>query len=190
MVLECILLGLLAKPASGYDLKREFDTAINHFWYADIAQVYRTLQRMEESGLLKSKEVESGQGPSRRVYRRTAAGRRKLFAWLRDEPVIGPQRYEYVAQVVFLGQLGDCDETLRFLAQTRSQLTSRLAVLKHIADSEPEPDLHKVSDPDFHAFLGLNLGIQTTQSRIQWCDEAIALVQQRQRIAERSHAHD
>lgn len=179
MSLENILLGLLAEPASGYDLKRAFDTVINYFWHADIAQVYRTLQRMEDKGLLKSSEVPSDQGPPRKVYRRTASGRKQLFVWLREAPEFSPERRSSVAQLVFMGQLGDLDQTLCFLRQLRDELTSRLAVLKHIESGEPEPDPLKMSDEDFHGFLGLQMGIRTTASRIDGCDASIELTEKR-----------
>ena len=179
MGLENILLGLLAEPASGYDLKRAFDTAINYFWYADIAQVYRTLQRMEEKGLLKSKEVLSDQGPPRKVYRRTAAGRKQLFAWLREAPEFNPERHTYVAQLAFMGQLSDLDRTVEFFRQMRDRLTSRLAVLKHIEASEPETDILRMSEEGLHGLLSLQMGIRTTEARIKGCDVSIQLVRRR-----------
>ena len=175
--LENILLALLAKPASGYDLKRTFETTINHFWYADIAQIYRTLQRMEQSGTVKCKEIPSEQGPARKVYRRTPAGRKQLFAWLQEDPVETPERRTSVAQLVFMGQLGDLDETARFLQQLRDQLVLRLAVLNEIKAEEPDPD--RMNDEDLHGFLGLEMAIAVTQSRIAGCDSSLEIVQER-----------
>lgn len=178
MALENIILGLLSQPASGYDLKRTFDTVINYFWYADIAQVYRTLQRMETNGLLKSKELPSEQGPQRKVYRRTAAGRKQLHQWIRHTPEIGQERHAYVAQLVFLGELDRHEETLRFLRQLRDAFTSRHAVLKHIEASEPDL-IESMNADDFHGFLGLRMGIQITEARISWYDDAIKLAEKR-----------
>lgn len=186
MDLENILLGLLLRPASGYDLKRAFDTAVNYFWRADIAQIYRTLGRMETKGLLKSKEVPSAQGPARKVYRRTARGRKQLQSWLSQEPHFGPERATYVAQMVFMGEMSDLAETLRFLGQMRDAFTSRLAVLKHILVSEPEADPNRMTAEDFHGYLGLQMGIQTTESRVKSCDWAIGTV--KARIMELEHA--
>lgn len=181
MELENILLGLLREPASGYDLKRAFDTSINYFWHADIAQVYRTLGRMEDKGLLKSKELPSEQGPPRKVYRRTAAGNKQFQAWLHDEPTIVGQRYSYVAQLVFLGQLDDLDETERFLSQIRDAFISRLAVLKHIEACELEEDLDRLSSREFHSYLGLQMGIQVMESRVAWCDQTLKVIRRRRK---------
>ena len=118
-------------------------------------------------------------GPPRKVYRRTAAGRKQLFAWLREAPEFSPERHTYVAQLAFMGQLGELDQTLQFLRQMRDQLTSRLAVLKHIEASERETDIRTMNDEDFHGLLGLQMGIRTTVSRIEGCDASIAMVERR-----------
>ena len=42
MPLEHILLGTLARPASGYDLKAGFESSARHFWYAELQQWLRS----------------------------------------------------------------------------------------------------------------------------------------------------
>ena len=52
MALARIILGLLAlAPMTGYDLKRHFDSSVRHFWWADKAQIYRTLATLVAGGL-------------------------------------------------------------------------------------------------------------------------------------------
>ena len=47
MSLEYAILGFLNYlPLSGYDLKKMFDTSVQHFWPADQSQIYRTLARL------------------------------------------------------------------------------------------------------------------------------------------------
>ena len=179
MHLENILLALLADPSSGYDLKRAFDGVINYFWQADIAQVYRTLQRMEAKGLLKSKEVVSEQGPPRKVYRRTALGRKQVFAWLRGGPDFGTERHTYVAQWVFHHQLDDLGETLRFARRLRDSFAARLELLRGIEAEEPTTDVQAMSHQELGGYLGLQLGIETTASRVAWCEQTIKILEAR-----------
>ena len=61
-----ILLGLLREPASGYDLKAEFEKMIRHYWSAELSQIYPTLKRMEGQGWLASATEPSDRGPDRR----------------------------------------------------------------------------------------------------------------------------
>ena len=92
MSLENILLGLLRSPKSGYELKDEFDAGVANFWPAELSQIYVTLKRLTKRGWLANRVEPSGKGPDRRVYRRTADGRRALRAWLAGEPQIGDER--------------------------------------------------------------------------------------------------
>src|SRR5258705_13680872 len=54
MSLAHAILGMLqTRPMTGYDLKVEcFDNSIAHFWQADQAQIYRTLDKLAEDGLV------------------------------------------------------------------------------------------------------------------------------------------
>ncbi len=47
MSLKHAILGFLElSPFSGYDLKKAFDGSVQHFWPADQAQIYRTLNQL------------------------------------------------------------------------------------------------------------------------------------------------
>ncbi|MGW2586967.1 PadR family transcriptional regulator, partial [Streptomyces virginiae] len=48
---HAILVSLLEKPGSGYELARRFDRSIGYFWTATHQQIYRVLGRMEGNGL-------------------------------------------------------------------------------------------------------------------------------------------
>ncbi len=97
MNLDSILLAMLNEPTSGYDLKAAFDRTVNHFWPAELSQIYRTLKRLEKAGLLKSRRQPSDRGPDRRVYRRTAAGRKELRHQLLADPQFVDERLPYIA---------------------------------------------------------------------------------------------
>ena len=85
MSLEFSILGFLHyHPYSGYDLKKAFDTSVRHFWSADQSQIYRTLGRLTEQGLVEMEVVEQTERPDRKVYHITQAGREALSRWLRS----------------------------------------------------------------------------------------------------------
>ena len=68
MSLRHAILGFLNyKPFSGYDLKKVFDTSVQHFWPADQSQIYRTLSRLADAGLVEVQVVEQQQRPDRKV---------------------------------------------------------------------------------------------------------------------------
>lgn len=181
MSLDHILLGMLATPAAGYDLGRQFEASARLFWSAELSQIYPTLRKLERAGFLTSEKVPSDQGPDRRVYRRTPAGTAELAEWLRKRPELGRLRLPHVAQFFFLGQLDDLEETARFVRALREDLIERLRVFAEIdrliraesgdpATFEGEP---------FHHYASLRQGVLTAEARLAWCDETLAAIEAR-----------
>jgi DNA-binding PadR family transcriptional regulator len=193
MSLEYILLGLLRSPKSGYELKVEFDTGVANFWPAELSQIYVTLKRLTKRGWLADRVAPSGKGPERRVYRRTAAGRRELRVWLAGEPQIGDERYSYIAQVYFLEECRDLKATLAFLAKLRHALVRRLDSLRAIdrAGAEATPDYpDRLPLDEFHQQLTLQLGVGVGAARLAWCDGSIRRVKARLARKRNPHAND
>lgn len=87
MALEhAILVSLLEKPGSGYELARRFDRSIGYFWAATHQQIYRVLKRMESDGCVDAREVAQQARPDKKEYSVTALGRAALSRWL-HEPI-------------------------------------------------------------------------------------------------------
>ncbi|MEU1075494.1 MULTISPECIES: PadR family transcriptional regulator [unclassified Streptomyces] len=87
MALEhAILVSLLEKPGSGYELARRFERSIGYFWTATHQQIYRVLKRMESDGLLAVREVAQEGRPDKKEYSVAAPGRAALSRWL-HEPI-------------------------------------------------------------------------------------------------------
>ncbi len=77
---ELVVLGLLADgPAHGYDLIERLRERSMGFWIeVGKASVYQTLHRLEARGLITGKVQDSNDGPDRRVFRISKAGRDRL----------------------------------------------------------------------------------------------------------------
>lgn len=182
MSLEHILLGMLREPATGYDLKTSFNEGARYFWSAELSQIYPALQKMEKRGWLKSRREPSEKGPARRVYTRTPSGTRALHAWLQGEPVVGTERFAYIAQLIFLGEMEDLDRTLAFLQQLRGKLAATLVYLQQAYDDlngrVPSPPTG-LTDVDFHEWLCIQLGVRSLTAKLAWCDESLQQVQVR-----------
>ena len=85
MSLPHVLLGLLdGSPASGWDLKRRLAEDPARGWDADLSQIYPALRRLLRGGYVSLKRRRSANGPPRREYRVTPAGRRELKEWLAE----------------------------------------------------------------------------------------------------------
>ena len=81
------LLGLLERePSHGYDLKRDYDAFFGRGKQLPFGQVYATLGRLARDGKVIGGDAEPGDGPDRKRYAITDAGRHEVDAWL-AEPV-------------------------------------------------------------------------------------------------------
>lgn len=101
MSLENGILGYLSmKPMSGYDIKKLFNMSAAYFWPADQAQIYRTLKKLETSGLIEVSSFEQGAGPSKTLYAITERGRETLRSWL-----LNTKLSDFIARLPFLVQL-------------------------------------------------------------------------------------
>lgn len=176
MSLPNILLGMLATPASGYDLKQRFEQRERHYWSANLAQIYPTLNRMEREGLLESTQQPSDKGPPRKVYRRTTKGTETLMDWLRGGPEVQTDRLSWLAQVGFLSELSRPDQR-RFFEQLREEFIRHREELAAIeqdwAGSDPRfPDA--LPDDELFGHFTLRLGLSKYRTIVEWCDECLA----------------
>ncbi len=77
----CLLLLLYDETGYGYGLIEK----LVHFGFSqeelNVSTLYRTLRKMEKEGLVSSLWEEGGQGPRRRVYEITEAGKKNLDQW-------------------------------------------------------------------------------------------------------------
>ncbi len=157
MSLDYILLGVLEEPRSGYELKQWFDEVFSFFWNADQSQIYRTINRLADQGLVTGKEASSSIGPDKRVYRTTAKGKAELKRWLKDGPVSPAQRTAVYAQLIFLARMPDADAA-QFLAAMKTQADGLVAALEHAPDDDvPQPDEDRRVAFFNRASLGLGL---------------------------------
>ncbi|MEX1248508.1 MAG: PadR family transcriptional regulator [Anaerolineales bacterium] len=78
------ILGLLAQhPRHGYELRAAFEALVGGegIWDVKPAQIYTTLTRLEESGLVAEEELGQDGGPEKRIYGITPQGRSELSTW-------------------------------------------------------------------------------------------------------------
>jgi PadR family transcriptional regulator, regulatory protein PadR len=73
-----ILHSLRLKPMHGYALTKHIKAVSDNLLHIEEGSLYPALQRMLKAGWLKSEEGVSAKGRPTRIYRLTAAGRRRL----------------------------------------------------------------------------------------------------------------
>ncbi|MFE9044563.1 PadR family transcriptional regulator [Streptomyces sp. NPDC007818] len=127
MALEhAILVSLLEKPGSGYELARRFERSIGYFWTATHQQIYRVLKRMENDGWVAAREVPQQGRPDKKEYSVADLGHAALSSWL-HEP-IEPESVRHDLAVKIRGAAFDDPAGLvREVERHRQAHTDRLA---------------------------------------------------------------
>ena len=187
MSLHDVVLSLLREPMSGTDLARLFDSTISHFWSVDLSQIYRALDRLEEDGEVRSRSVPSSRGPARRVFRLTAAGKRRLEAWISAPPKVPAAKFEYLAQL-FSVTADDAprDRACELLKGMRGEAAAAVAALTELDGAfkgfKGYPD--KMPAALFYPWLTLRHGLRRRQAFLEWIDECLEILHRRPRKAD------
>jgi DNA-binding PadR family transcriptional regulator len=98
------VLGLLLDgSAHGYDLQRRLRAGFGPVWRVAWSQLYSVLRSLEQRGWIRGTTGSASDGPPRRTYILTAAGRAAFFSWA-EAPVarLRDVRVEFLAKLYFL----------------------------------------------------------------------------------------
>ena len=102
MDVKTVCLGILTEgPASGYDLKKEFESTFGHFFVAGYGSIYPALSSLAEQGLVSCEEIPQDGKPDRKVYEIAAAGREFLIEALQNPSPCHKMRSEFLATLCF-----------------------------------------------------------------------------------------
>jgi DNA-binding PadR family transcriptional regulator len=102
MDVKTLCLGLLTfGEASGYDLKKTFESSLGHFYAAGFGSIYPALASLADAGHVTCEEVPQDGRPDRKVYRITEAGRAHFAAQLAHTEPRHKIRSEFLAMLYF-----------------------------------------------------------------------------------------
>jgi PadR family transcriptional regulator AphA len=142
--LEHLLLGiLLVKPRTGYELSRYMETdGVFLRPKTQMSQVYRSLAKMSESGLVTFTTSARPGAQDAKIYRATAAGAELFMEWLRTpfEPVMAQYSHEFRARLFFSGFLGE-DALIELLTTEIDARRRQIATFRHrdrTIEAEPQ----------------------------------------------------
>jgi DNA-binding PadR family transcriptional regulator len=160
---------------SGYDLKRNFDESVRHFWPATQSQIYRTLDRMANEGWVRVEMVEQRDRPDRKVHHLTDKGRTELRRWLTSPLDLPTARHQWLIQVFFAHQLSD-EEILAMFEGKAERLRQRLAVLRTDVQSVIDEGYAQVGSARARRLWQFTLdhGVAHLESELRWVEQAIA----------------
>jgi DNA-binding PadR family transcriptional regulator len=162
-----LVLGMVRLGArSGYEIKQAVELSLRFFWTISPAQIYPSLERLEEGGLIKGTSERLG-GRRRRIFTITRSGETILREWLRQEE---PMRFELrdigLVKLFFADAL-DRNDALALLTMVKRRSEERVATLSSI---EPVA-LSSERDGNVYPMLTLRMGIAFHQAMLNVCGE-------------------
>ena len=102
MDVKTVCLGMLTEgAASGYDLKKQFESSFGHFFAAGYGSIYPALSSLAEQGLVDCEEIPQDGKPDRKVYRINSQGWKFLRRALTKTDPCHKVRSEFLAMMCF-----------------------------------------------------------------------------------------
>ena len=159
------LLGLLAqRPRHGYELHAAFEAVVGgaQNWDVKPAQIYTTLARLEEGGLVREDSVEQGGGPEKRIYAITRQGRETLTEWFGAGVEPEHQRDEFFVKLMLILATGEASP--RKVIQTqRARLYRELhAITAQRKRANPKTELAQI--------LLMDKTVMHLEADLRWLD--------------------
>jgi PadR family transcriptional regulator AphA len=177
MSLKYAILGILnVIPMTGYDLKTQvFDISVQHFWPADQAQIYRTLNKLAEQGWVEAHLEPQESRPDRKVYTITEEGRAALDAWLRDYHPSMTIRDAFLVQLFFAEDLPN-EELLGVIDRQIAEHEAHQAALQAIPipPRESQPDNRRLA----LQHLTLDYGLALEEMTLRWLADCHATIEE------------
>jgi PadR family transcriptional regulator AphA len=168
---EFAILGLLASgPRSGYDIRKEVQDTLSHFWNESIGHIYPMLRRLHGKGLV-SRKTESTPGkPDRHVYAITEDGLAELRRWLVEPIEPSPPRLEILLKLYF-GAHTAPSVLIDHVVKYKRARQYALGALEGAAASLPADDAD-----NSYLKLTLSAGLHSARAAVAWSDEALAIL--------------
>ena len=158
------LLGLLVKqPQYGYELRASF-TALaggRENWDVTPAQIYTTLNRMLESGLINAADADPA-AAEKRVFSITPAGREELGRWLQSDIRPTPQQDAFYLKLMLSRDLDFVDTTELIRIQRTGLYRDLHRATARREKLDPRSDLARI--------LLLDKAIMHLEADLRWLD--------------------
>jgi DNA-binding MarR family transcriptional regulator len=113
-------------------------------WDVKPAQIYTTLARLEEGGLVRKEGVEQDAGPEKRIYSLTPEGQKQLDAWFASGVEEDHQRDEFFVKLMLSMNVGGADPYRVIQAQRASLYQSLHDATERRGRLDPRTELSRI----------------------------------------------
>ena len=180
MSLKHALLGILGYgQMTGYELKQFFDSSVQHFWNAELSQIYPTLKSLEEVGFVDMHVEVQQNRPNRKVYAITEPGRDEFLRWVRAPQQPADLRDPFLIKVFFGTQI-PIEDILVLLRRQMEEQQKVLAFSETVLRDKIRDGVehsHSTRNGLFWT-LTLELAIAYRRAYIEWCEKSMHLLEE------------
>lgn len=169
---HALLVSLSERSGSGYQLTRRFDRSIGHWWRASHQQIYKTLARMSENGLVTYVEQAQDGKPDKKVYSITDTGRKTLSEWIRTPGKDATDRRELATKIRGAAP-SDLPDLMAEVRRVRDLHAERAELFRSF-ESRDYPDPAGLTGTQLQQYLVLRGGVLSEQGTVDWLDEVLA----------------
>jgi DNA-binding PadR family transcriptional regulator len=159
------LLGLLGqRPRHGYELHAAFEAVVGgeEIWDVKPAQIYTTLSRLKDGGLVAEQALEQDGGPEKRIYAITAEGKQELDNWF-AEPVLGEHKRDEFFLKLMLSLAMEGVDTCSIVYAQRASLYKELhEITAQRSACDPTAELAHI--------MMLDRAIMHLEADVHWLD--------------------
>jgi len=179
MSLKHALLGILTvKPMTGYELKQFFDSSVQHFWNAELSQIYPTLKQLEEQGWVDKRVEVQESRPNKKIYEITSDGRVEFARWVRQPMPASDMRDPFMIKVFFGAEL-PVEDMLVILRRQMEEEQKVLGFSETVLRGRIREGVKELHSPRHGLFWTLTLEMANEYRRayIDWCERSMRLLE-------------
>jgi DNA-binding PadR family transcriptional regulator len=179
MSLKHALLGIVGvQPMTGYELKQFFDSSVQHFWNAELSQIYPTLKQLEEQGWVEKRVEVQESRPNKKIYEITESGREEFARWVRTPMPPADLRDPFLIKVFFGAEL-PVEDMLVLLRRQMEEEQKVLAFNETILREKIREGVKLHGAPRHGLFWTLTLEMANGYRRayIEWCARTMRMLE-------------
>ncbi len=136
MNVKSLCLGSLClKDFSGYEIKKLFESAFNHFYSASYGSIYPSLSKLLDEGLVTVSIQPGDKHPDKKIFSVTSEGREQFIKELAATPPVEQMRSGFL-MLMFFAHLLDTPRLIEILDQIEQQYAEEIDYLDSIKDCE------------------------------------------------------
>lgn len=162
-----VLAALSLEPMTGYAVRDAIRTHLGSFWSESFGQIYPTLARLRDEGLV---ATDSAARRGSTLHRLTRDGRARLVELMREPPTLTAPRNGMLLRLFFGNVLGAaaCRDLVAESRERALELRERLATARRVTEAEPDTAQRP------YALMTISAGEHSARAAIAWADETLA----------------